>query len=125
METYKVNTNLRSLVFGESEGNLFSFGEDIDVQQPSQVEEKSIELVNGTNTALFSNFIDTKYFWFHFDNSNSNRSLAESLKPFARKDTLENIHEKWKVQKEELTIEFKKKHKSAFGRTKKLRVSKK
>ncbi|KAJ3303887.1 hypothetical protein HDV03_003456 [Kappamyces sp. JEL0829] len=124
-----VNTDLRSLVFGKSQGqDLFSFGALADKEPNRDLNEASGEVHAvseprpETEAAdLFQDLNTAKFFFPMLDTDKvSSRSLFQDVEPFARKDSMEQIQAKWKERQAELTLDYKKKHKTAFKRNRKV-----
>ncbi|KAJ3072763.1 hypothetical protein HDU98_002978 [Podochytrium sp. JEL0797] len=174
--SYVVNTNLRSLVFGEDDdkpsGGMFSWlggsgGDDMQQQEegvsgPGMLGDSIRERVGGvikssekfslvsalgiqgdsemdaagatlttpgdystssvttTTTAMESpvvNFGSTSLFFFHFEHPEiAPRTLFVNDEVFMRHDSMERITQEWEDNRTQVTLDFKKKHRSATRR---------
>ena len=133
---YQVNTDLRSLVFGESTQQLFSF--TVDEPEQDNTPESTPALTDfcaaanneqkdcSSEPIVSIGFGTSKYFFFHFNEpALESRSFASTISSakgtaFRRINSLEDINKRWEEYKEELTFEFKKKFKYSSRRRSKL-----
>ena len=115
---FKVNANLRSLVFG-TDSALFSFG-----TTESTLPQETLPAPTPT---LFQDLNTQSLFFFHFNRKNTNSVITHGCPLFQRKSDMDHVLNQWEETKQELTLEFKRKHKSAYKRRQKMRkgVSKK
>jgi hypothetical protein len=94
-----VKENIRDIVFGSSSNQLFSFGNEI-VQNP-EIEK---------DTFIFEEFKITKYLF------------TERSGLFCKEKSIEEIQSQFEEIQQELTTEYKRKHKHAHKRQKKMRL---
>ncbi|KAI8842072.1 hypothetical protein BC829DRAFT_401816 [Chytridium lagenaria] len=83
-----------------------------DVMEPEKITGMD-EIVAGENL-----FAKPKMFFFHFDDAElSKRSIYEPTYTFMRTSSIEDIQRDWEASRRELTLEFKRKHRSAARRS--------
>jgi hypothetical protein len=105
------------LVFGKPSKSLFSFGQELQHSPTiSKTEPKAVEAIPD----IFADLNTQKFFFFH-TNTNSARNLELDL-CFSKTESIETIERNFDEKKEDMTLEFKRKHKSAFKREKKMKV---
>jgi hypothetical protein len=106
--TSTVNTNLKALFNSHSTG--FDF--------PLTDVENNLNLPITTPTPTPTTtpnlpFNTTSLFFFHFNSVSDKTVLRDGLPLFQRTATVEQVEKEWNLTKEEMTMEFKRKHKSA------------
>lgn len=120
VQTFAVNTNLKSLFDEQSSG--FNFGDKAgEFIENDNIQTEGTEQVSLVPQVAFNN---TKLFFFHFgaEGSIKQRSmLRKGIQLFQRSETVEEITHKWDTRKDEMTNEFKRKHKSASKRKQKMK----
>lgn len=121
--SFVVNADLKALVYGANAGSsLFSFGQ-AEEQQPTLDQTPTTKETQPV-VDQFQDLATSKYFFFHFEHpSLSLRSIANERVVFGRTTSMEEIERVWTEKKDELTLEFKRKHKTAFKRKIKLRTA--
>jgi hypothetical protein len=99
---YAVNTNLKQLFSAPTNEGLFTFGQTIEPMT-----------MPVTPAAPVINFNTSKLFFFHFNTPSERCVLRDGCRLFQREMTADQITAQWEETKDELTHEFKRKHKSA------------
>jgi hypothetical protein len=120
-DVVQVNSDLRSLVFGKSESNLFSFGLAGECTLEEQVEKTAVS--NKEEIDLFADLNTQKFFFFHFGRKDKSRLLAVDIEPFCRTREHEQVEQEHEKNREGLTEDYKRKHKSAFKRQKRMKLT--
>ncbi|KND00880.1 uncharacterized protein SPPG_03981 [Spizellomyces punctatus DAOM BR117] len=142
---YAVNTNLRALVFGTDGAGTFSLFGGRTADDPTETEEQvatpsaSVPLFKFADAGpesvpyeqaeepydeaeVSKSFGTSTMFFFHLgDEGLSHRSKYAPDKSFMRTETVEEIKSQWEQFRQDLTHEFKSKHKLASRRKEKMR----
>ncbi|TPX72129.1 hypothetical protein SpCBS45565_g00520 [Spizellomyces sp. 'palustris'] len=142
---YAVNTNLRALVFGTDDAGTFSLLGGRTADDPTEAEEPVA--TPSASAPLFTfadavpesvpheqaeepydeaevskSFGTSTMFFFHLgDEGLSHRSKYAPDKSFMRTETVEEIKSQWEQFRQDLTHEFKSKHKLASRRKEKMK----
>jgi len=122
----EVNTNLRSLVFGDptdqTDKPTFSlFAPSTTLLQPDNLDflikedtEEPYDPVTDTRREASDLFLKTHNFFMDGNDKGSSKSLYKPTYSFMLTESLEDVKYEWERNKRELTDEFKRKHKSAL-----------
>ncbi len=113
----KVDSNIRSLVFGKSVNNLFSFGSqqtESFVSTPQTLSGSVQTNHKSPETAVpidpFKEFVSAKILFFQIESIPQNTDFNI---PFKRRKALDVITKEFDENKKQLTLDFKKIHKNA------------